>query len=81
MRVGDTCQAHRCAGGGVGSTRITETELAAGNRLAGFAAPPPKLTPRGSAARAPLRGPRPASTGTPREGGDSIIPATWPTAA
>ena len=28
MRVGDRCQTHRCAGGGVGSTRITETELA-----------------------------------------------------
>jgi len=28
MRVGDRCQAHRCAGGRVGSTRITETELA-----------------------------------------------------
>ena len=39
MRVGDRCQAHRCAGGGVGSTRITETELAARNRRAGFPAP------------------------------------------
>ena len=39
MRVGDRCQAHRCAGGDVGSTRITETELAARNRRAGFPAP------------------------------------------
>ena len=39
MRVGDRCQAHRCAGGGVGSTRITETGLAARNRRAGFPAP------------------------------------------
>src|SRR5688572_21632974 len=38
MRVGDTCQAHRCAGGAVGSTRITWTKLAARNRSARFPA-------------------------------------------
>ena len=38
MRVGGTGQAHRCAGGRVGSTRITLTELAAGNRRARFPA-------------------------------------------
>ncbi len=57
-RVGDTCQAHRCAGGSVGSTRITETELAARNRRAGFPAPlgfADRETKRDSAARGPLQ--------------------------
>jgi hypothetical protein len=40
MRVCDTCQARRCAGGCVGSTRITCTELAARNRSARFPAAP-----------------------------------------
>ena len=57
-RVGDRCQAHRCAGGGVGSTRITETELAARNRRAGFPAPL-RFADQGrsgdSAARGPLQ--------------------------
>jgi hypothetical protein len=58
MRVDDRCQAHRCAGGGVGSTRITETELAARNRRAGFPAPQrfaDRETKRDSAARGPLQ--------------------------
>ena len=66
MRLGDRCQAHRCAGGDLGSTRITETGLAARNRLSGFPAPPPSLTLRGAAARTPLRGPRPSSAGSVR---------------
>jgi hypothetical protein len=36
MRVCDRCQARRCAGGGLRSTRITWTELAARNRSAVF---------------------------------------------
>ena len=58
MRLGDRCQAHRCAGRRVGSTRITETELAARNRRAGFPAPvsfAATSTKRGSAARGPLQ--------------------------
>ena len=55
MRVGDTCQAHRCAGGGVGSTRITGTELAARNRVARF--PASRCTPcsKGRGRLAPAR--------------------------
>jgi hypothetical protein len=65
MRLGDTCQAHRCAGGRLRSTRITRTELAARNRRADFPAPQTSLTPQ-HVARS--RRPRPSSTGTPREG-------------
>jgi len=57
MRVDDRCQAHRCAGGGVRSTRITGTELAARNRSARFPA---------ARCDASLQGPRPSSTGTAR---------------
>jgi hypothetical protein len=38
MRVDDTCQAHRCAGRPLGSTRITQDEVAARNRRARFPA-------------------------------------------
>src|SRR6187401_3630313 len=48
----------------VRTTRITETGLAARNRLADFPGSAALDFSRGSAARAPLRGPRPASTGT-----------------
>ncbi len=56
MRVGGRCQAHRCAGGGVGSTRITETELAARNRRAGFPAPV-RFADQGRSAASAARGP------------------------
>ena len=58
MRLGDRCQAHRCAGGRLGSTRITQTELAARNRRAGFPAPlgfADRETKRNCAARGPLQ--------------------------
>ena len=51
MGVGDRRQAHRCAGGGVG-TRIRGIELAARNRSARFPAPPSRASSKdGSAVR------------------------------
>src|SRR5688572_12800971 len=82
MRVDDRCQAHRCAGGGVGSTRITGPELAATNRSGRFPAarraPRSKgrgrLVPaRAGGQRSPRRRRRPSpSTGTVVCGHDAL---------
>ena len=61
-RLGDRCQAHRCAGGsqdGADHTDRTRREESP-RRLSGSAA---LDFSRSSAARAPLRGPRPSSAG------------------